>query len=177
MNKSKWILFLAFVLAFLSLCFLLLSCEVIKGKKTIASDSTTVKKETVAVVDTSKGGSVKTNTTKEAFDWYKMTQLFDQNKQPAGDTKVYPSTVIYEGGKGTKESTTIDSTWFKNALSLLQAKIDSANAKYESSEKNKQVESKGLGVWLLVICFAAYWVLTKGISWFTGKYTFFIPKK
>lgn len=164
------------ILGLVAIILLMISCQVLKSKKSISSDSTSVKKEVLAITDTSKGGSVKTNTTKEEFDWYKMTQLFDQNKAKPGDTKVYPSTVIYEGGKGSKESTTIDSSWFKNALAIMQAKVDSTNKKYEEDQKNKSSESKGLGLWLIAICFGVYWLLTKGISFLTSKYTFFIPK-
>lgn len=171
-----WIKVILFITAFFTACYFLLGCSVIKGKRSTSSDSTGVKKEILAVSDTSKGGSIKTNTTKEEFDWYKMTQLFDAKQKTPGDTKVYPTAVIYEGGKGSKESTTVDSTWFKNAMSLMQAKLDSTNAKFQETEKNKESESKGLGVWLILICLAGYWILTKGIGFLTSKYTFFIPK-
>jgi len=153
-TTNNWLSFICFVIIFIIICVVALSgCEVIKGKRSISSDSTAVKKEILQITDTSKGGSVKTNTTKEEFDWYKMTQLFDQKKQTPGDTKVYPTTVIYEGGKGTKESSTVDSSWFLNALNLMQANLDSTNKKLQESEKNKKSETKGVGlIFIILIC-------------------------
>lgn len=161
---GNWISFIVFFLSFLLACMLLLSgCEVLKGKKSFTQDSVSVKKQQSAVIDTGNGGSVikQQNSTKEAFDWYRMTQLFDSNKQLPGETKVYPSTVIYEGGKGTKEqnSSTIDSSWFKNALQMYASSVDSLNNKIATMEKNKQSETKGVGlIMVIIIAFGAVFV-------------------
>ncbi len=172
-NKLNWKAIVIFVIAFLLLCFLLLSCEIIKGKKSSKSDVSSLRKESVHLIDSSEGGSSRKTDTKvkEEFDWYKMTQLFN-NAQKPGDTKVYPSTVIYEGGKGTKETqvNSIDSNWFKNAMSLLQAKLDSANAKIEQSEKNKHSESKGVGLIMVIIIVIIGLIVYKVAGYYFGKF-------
>lgn len=163
----KWIIIL---ILFLS------GCELTKQIKHSTSDSTSLNKSTVNAVDTSKGGSVKTTntTTKEDFDWYKITQLFSQNKDTSiNNTNVYPSTVIYEGGKGTKEqvSNTIDSSWFKNQLSFMTLTIDSLNKKIETYSKDKHSETKGVGlimVIIIVVCgMIAYFLLSKILGGYT----------
>jgi hypothetical protein len=138
-------------------------CEILKNKKSLQLDDTAVSKKETAATDSSQGGSInKTETkTKEEFDWWRMTQLFDQNKAVPGETKVYPSTIVYEGGKGSKEQTqnSTDSTWFKNAISLLTNQVDSLNRKLEMKEKDIKSETKGVGLVMVIIIVAAAFVL------------------
>lgn len=177
-NSKFWAAVITFLIVFFALCMLMLTpgCKVLRNIEKKSSDSTSVSKTTTVAVDTTKGGAVKKTNIKEENEWWKKTEIFGQRDTNTTVNNIYPSTIIYEGGKGSKEVNTFDSNWFKNALSLMQASIDSTNKKNEEYLKNSKTESKGLGVWLIVICFAVYWLLTTGIGWLTSKYTFFIPK-
>lgn len=147
------------------------SCELTKKLRGQKSEEDKEAKVSKASVDSSKGGyiSKETNKTKEEFDWYKMTQLFDQNKQKPGETKVYPTAVIYEGGKGTKESETtkFDSTFFQNLLKNIYDSLGKVNSKAESNSKDVHRESKGLGWWLFVIIAVGAIIV---YEWLTGKF-------
>lgn len=150
MSKSKWAAFILFVIAFLLLCSALLSgCKVVRDIAKKSSDSTSVSKTNTNLTDTSTGGNVKKSNTKEENEWWKRTETYPA---PApGVTNVYPSTVVYEGGKGSKETNVIDSGWFKNALSLIQQQLDSTNAKNEEYRKQSETKSKGLGLFFIVL--------------------------
>lgn len=149
-------------------------CEILKNKKSLNQETTGVSKKETFAIDTSNGGSVKKNETKtkEEFDWYRLTQMFDNNKQQPGDTKVYPTAVIYEGGKGSKEQTsnTSDSNWFKNAIGLLTKQVDSLNSKLSSKEKDIQSETKGVGLVMVIFIVAGFFVLYMLGKYFFGKF-------
>jgi hypothetical protein len=168
------------LIGILIMCFS--HCRVVRKVNRNSSDSTSLRKVSALAVDSGTGGSIKKSTTdtKETFDWSKLTIQYPRDTNV---TNIYnypqkPATVIYETGKGTKEtqSQTIDSIWFKNAISSLTVTIDSLNARVSEYHKEAKTESRGLGVWLILICLAGYWILTKGIGLVTSKYTFFVPK-
>ena len=168
MTKSNWKLVITFIILFSLLAWAMLSCKLIKDVQRSSVDTTSVKKINTAAVDTGTGGATKRSMTKEEFDWWKKTETY----QPAapGVTNVYPSTVVYEGGKGTKETNTFDSAWFKNALSLMQSQYDSLNTKTEEYRKQSETKTKGLGTFFIVLicigCFILYLILSKYLKRF-----------
>lgn len=160
------------IIVFISTLFLFQSCEITKKLKRNSSDSTAVSKLTTSLIDTSGGGSVSKTTmvSKEDFDWWRTTM---QYKGDTSVTNVYPSTIIYEGGKGSKQSETneVDSSWFKNALAIIQAQSDSISVIKESFEKNKQSETKGVGLVMVILICAGFWVVSKLFGLITSKYS------
>ena len=127
------------LLAVLFLIFLLQSCEVIKGKKTILFDTTFVQKK--------DSGAVKTNTATETkqTEWWKETVIFP----PAKDCTInnyfnnsYPAIIIKEGGNAQQQST------FYNYDSAWQKKLDSLAATQKTTEKTK--DTKLLTPWQII---------------------------
>lgn len=174
MPRKYWILFTLFFIAVVCFCFTCLSsCEVIKGKKSVKSDSTAVSKNTVNALDTSKSGSVTKSEvkSKEENEWWRIIQSF-QKDTVNNVTNVYPSTVVYEGGKGTREQTEnkVDSTWFKNYISFMQSKYDSLSSKLEQVEKNKQSETKGVGLIMVIIIVIAAIILYAILSGYLKRF-------
>jgi hypothetical protein len=167
-----------YVFAFFALCLMLHSCEILKTQKSVDQESSALSKKNSGLIDTSSAGAVKKNETnsKENYDWFRMIQQFPQQKGDSSVTNVYnypqPATVIYEGGTGTREqtSTTIDSTWFKNAITSFSSTIDSLTNKIAVMESSKQSETKGIGismVIIIVICgFIAYFLIKWGLKRF-----------
>lgn len=163
-----------FMLAWLLV--IMLSCNVIKAKRSTRATTDSVSRQTTAVVDTSQGGAVSKAVSRETFDWSKLTLQY-----PPGDTNITniynypqrPATVIYETGKVTKEETRTDSTWFKNAISSLTASVDSLSRKLAEQTKDKETRPN---IWLYAGIMIGILVIWKGIGWVTSKYTFFIPK-
>lgn len=162
------------IMLLLFIWWLLSGCEILKHRSSIATDSGTVSKAGSLLKDTSSGGrvSINTNTNKEAFDWFKTTLQYPRDTT-ANITNVYPSTIVYEGGKGTKEQTSIttDSTWFKNAIEQMQAKYDSGFAKMQASQMDSKSQTKGVGLMTVVLILLGYFVLTNGIKFISSKYS------
>lgn len=146
---------------FVALALMLGGCEVIKAKKASRMDQTGVQRIAQSSSDSSAGGSLKKsdNISKEQYDWYRTTmQYLPGQYKDTNVTNVYnypqqPATIIYEGGKGAREqsSSTFDSSWFQNALATAMARVDSLTQKLEMSEKNKQSETKGVGLVMVII--------------------------
>jgi hypothetical protein len=118
------------VLGGLILFSLLTGCEVMKGKKSIQSDSTVVAK-----IDS--GSVVKAESeSKTDWEWFRQTLQFprDTNVTITNNYPARPEVVIIEGGKGSNLTTIIqtDSTW-KQAF-------DSLSAKVNTTEKVKEVK-------------------------------------
>jgi hypothetical protein len=81
-------------------------CEVLKGKREVRTDSTSVKKVDTATV------KVNTSTSKDSSTWWKETIEFLLNK-PNGDTMIvnnYPVRIIREGGTRVQEQEKTDYT-------------------------------------------------------------------
>lgn len=162
------------------LVVILLSCNVIKGKRSTRATVDSVARKTVNVVDTGSGGTVSRGTSKETFDWSKLTIQY-----PPGDTNITniynypqkPATVVYETGKGTKEETHTDSTWFKNALSAMQNSVDSLHRELAISQKDKETRPS---VWLYAAIMAGVLIIWKGAGWcwkwVTARYNVFSKK-
>jgi len=161
-----WLLALLAILLLAAVIIFIPGCEIIKHTKRSNTDSVSVSKKSSGTIDSTQQGSVSKSSTltKEDFDWWKTTLHFGERK----DTNVYnfhnypqqPATIIYEGGKGSKETATntFDSNWIKNALMQFKNEYDSSHKKSEVKEKDKEVETKGLGlgaVILIVLCINA----------------------
>jgi len=151
----KLILIVAALLSFIVFC--LSSCEVLKKSSSSSAENTSLQKQTTATTDSSTGGALKkqNSITKEDYDWFKTTLQFAAPAKDTNITNIYnytqpgqPATIIYEGGKGSRqtEQTTIDSTWFKNALSQMQQQLDSTNTKLSAAQSQKHTETKGVGL-------------------------------
>lgn len=157
------------ILAIIALAVVFSGCEITKGKKSASFDQTGVSKKTASSTDSSAGGGIKKteSNSKEQYDWYRtIMQYLPGQYRDTNITNVYnypqqPATIIYEGGKGTKEqnTNTFDSTWFKNALASAMASMDSLKSIVQTSEKNKQSETKGVGLVLVIIVAVAAVVL------------------
>lgn len=170
--RIDWLL--VFMLAWLLV--ILLSCNVIKAKRSTRATTDSVSRQTTAVVDTSQGGSVSKAVSKETFDWSKLTLQY-----PPGDTNITniynypqrPATVIYETGKGTKEESRSDSTYWQNAFSLIQAQQDSLHRELLEMRKEKETRPS---IWLFVAVVVGIMIVWKGIGWVTSKYSLFVRK-
>lgn len=156
--RIDWLL--VFMLAWLLV--ILLSCNVIKGKRSTRSQTDSVSRQTTATVDTSQGGSVSKDVSRETFDWSKLTLQY-----PPGDTNITniynypqrPATVIYETGKGTKEESRTDSAWFHNFLTKMDERYDARFTMLEESIKNKETKPN---IWFYVI-FGAIILAAQGV--------------
>lgn len=165
--------FFLWIALFILICFVFTSCSVLQksGKKYEAEGN--VKKEQVSLQDSSKSGGIKKSNiiTKEDADWWKTTLQFPKDTSKATVNNIYPSTIIYEGGKSAKETNqnNFDSNWIKNAISSLNEKIDSTYKSKGQETSSKKTETK-LG-WLEIgLAFLIYTVLTKGIGYFTSNF-------
>lgn len=173
-----------FMLAWLLV--ILLSCNVIKGKRSTRASTDSISQKSASVVDTGSGGSTRVSTkdSKETFDWSKLTIQYPPGQRDTNITNIYnypqkPATVIYETGKATSEHHDRDSLneWFKNALQSMQNSVDSLHREQATSEKDKKTTPS---IWFYVAVFAAVLVCWKGLgfiwTWFTGKYHILLPK-
>lgn len=157
----KWLLALLAILALAVIIIGLPGCESSKKLFKRNSDSTSVSRKESGLIDTSSAGSVKKNSSssQENWDWWKTTVI--PALQQAGtkrDTNIYnisnqPPMIIYEGGKGSKEtqSNTIDSNWFKAALQQFKSEYDSSHKAENVKDLDKHSETKGLGLWSIIL--------------------------
>ena len=172
-----WVILLL-ILAFIVIV-LFNSCAVVKHKSSKDSRTDSVSRKASSLTDSSAGGLLsKTNSTEQS-DWWRTTVQFPRD---TNITNIYnypqkPATIIYEGGKETKQTQTLDSGWFKNALSNMSSQVDSLSKRLEESNKDKKSKST---IWLYVAIAAGILIAWKGIgfvwTWFTGKYHLLIPK-
>lgn len=159
------------------LVIILLSCNVLKGKRSMTASVDSVSRHSTAVIDTGTGGQVSKNTTKSTDEWWRTTVQYPPRDTIHNVTNVYPSTVVYEGGKGTKEVQQVDSSWFHNAMSLLQASQDSVSRLMREQTKDKETRpSVWLFVGILVAVLVCWKLLGTGWKWLTAKYHIFTPK-
>lgn len=142
-------------------------CNVIKGKRSVRSNTDSVSRKVTQVIDTGSGGSThkEVSDTHEAFDWSRLTLQYPRDTNV---TNIYnypqrPGTVIYETGSSTKDSQTqtFDSSWFKNAFTAMQATIDSLSRQVAISSKDKETRPSiwlfvGIVAVIVIICLVAY---------------------
>lgn len=157
----KWLLALLAILALAAIIIGLPGCESSKKLFKRNADSTGVSRKESGLIDTSSAGSVKKNSSssQENWDWWKTTVI--PTLRQAGtrhDTNIYnisnqPPMIIYEGGKGSKEtqSNTIDSNWFKAALQQFKSEYDSTHKAENVKDLDKHTETKGLGLWSIIL--------------------------
>lgn len=146
------------------------------------SDSTAVSKVKTGFKDSVNSGSVSTNNSKskEDYEWWRMIV----ENMPKGDTTVTvnniypaPARVIYEGGSGTRqeEKQSKDSTWMHQVFSLIKESLDSTNRRIDNVEKQSKTETKGLGLFTLILLMGGAVVLFKLMGFIGNNYS--ITKK
>jgi cobalamin biosynthesis Mg chelatase CobN len=157
-----------------------------KAKRSLTTDSTSVKRLDIKTSDTTAQGAVhkQETTTKENNEWFRM--LIPLLNQKGGDTTInnfisQPGQqqrpyIIYEGGKGSKEQTTntVDSSWFNQMKLMQQNMLDSMNAKMTKTSTDKS-SSAGISLMTLILVGLAFLVINFGIGYFKNKYS--ITKK
>lgn len=166
------------LIGLLIMCFS--RCNVLKSKRSTVASTDSVSKRSTSVVDTGTGGSVSRGTSKETFDWSKLTIQYPRDTPNMTNIYNYPqrpATVVYETGKGTKEEARTDSNWFKNFLVQLDDKYDARFTRIEESVKNKETKPS---IWFYIILIAGSlfgWEIIKyGWKFVRTKYLSFIPK-
>jgi len=140
------------LLLILLLAVVLLSCEFTKKLIRSKSDSASVHKNEVNLIDTSKSGQVSKSSSnmQENWDWWKQTiipgtrrdtNIYNFYNQPAGQAQ--QPVIIYEGGKGSRETNTqqTDSFWRNMALQLLAKQSDSTHVKEDTKQLEKETET------------------------------------
>lgn len=152
----------------------LCGCEVLKHKSTNRVDSTSVKKSIAVDSSSLNAGSVKKEDKKsiEENEWWRIIQQFPRDTNVT-NTNVYPSTVIYEGGKGKKEETqhTYDSAFLTQFATSVKTMFEQTLLRIEQLEKNKSSEFKGLGLLTMIAIALGVVVFFKGIGWLRNKYS------
>jgi hypothetical protein len=105
-------------------------CEVLKGKREVRTDSTSVVKKDSGSV------SVKTTNIMDSLAWWREQWNFDRDTTilTPGVTNVYPTSYIREGGVRTVEVQTI------NYDSIYKSIADSTRLLKEEIEKSKQTK-------------------------------------
>jgi hypothetical protein len=164
-NKMWWLwAFLAAAIGTVVL-FMASGCEILKNKKTLASDSASFNRKIAAKSDSVHSGQVSTSesTSKAAFEWWKTTIQYPR------DTTINnfynpPATVIYEGGKGTKEESSFskDSIFYNQLIKQFQDSLSAMSKKIETTEKSKQSETKGVGLLMFILIALGVCVVTNG---------------
>lgn len=171
--RIDWIII--FMLACIVVIFMT-SCEMFKHTTKHEASSGSSSVMTASGIDTSQEGSVtKTNSNiKESNQWQRETWQFPRDTNV---TNIYPTTYIRETGSGSKETNTqtVDSNWLKAYIAFALSQKDTTHAEATTNETTKESETKGLGVWLLVVCFGAYWLLTKALPWVAKRVKFVKP--
>lgn len=152
------------------LAVILLSCNVLKSKRSRSEQVDSVSRRTAAVVDTGSGGNVSRGTSSERAEWERAIYQYPRDTSVVN---LHPTTVIYERGASVREETRTDSTWFKNALSSLSVAVDSLSRRM--AEQSKAKETTTNPVYLMLMCLAGYWILTTGIPWLAKRIKFVKP--
>lgn len=169
-TQKKLFLVLALVML-LVILFFSSGCEVLKNKSSRSSDSTSVKKLTVNDSNVNAGGNVSKNETKakEANEWERTIYQYGRDTNV---TNVYPSTIIYERGSGTKEqqNNSTDSSFYFNLEKRLMNAIDSTNSNKQETEKDKSSNTKGVGLITIILIGLGLIVLNKGVGFIGSKY-------
>lgn len=170
-----------YVVALFVLIILVLtsSCNIERYFSRNRADSTAVTKVKTGFKDSVNSGSVSTNNSKskEDYEWWRMIV----ENMPKGDTTVTvnniypaPARVIYEGGTGTRqeEKQSKDSAWMYQLVSFLKEAMDSANKRLDTIEKQSKTETKGLGLWGLMLVAGAAVVFYKALNYAGNHITF-----
>ena len=131
------IFYLLFIILLIGCSMLFSSCQVLKKKSSLTSDSTAVNKSDTGRV------TVNTTNTKDSLAWWREIINFGRDTTIINPvTNVYPTSYIREGGVRTVETKEI------NYDSLWSNKIDSLVVKLSRTDKSK--ETKVLGFWQII---------------------------
>ena len=158
-NKMRIVWWLLLVVFMLLTVFMATGCEVLKLRRESKADSTHVSKQNTDVVNNTSEGSIK-KTEQKSKDDYELWRMI----VPGRDTTInnfFTQPIVYEHIKGVKEETknTTDSTWMMNVLRYVKTGFDSVNFKMQVLERNKHVETKGLGLWMMVLVVAGTYLV------------------
>lgn len=170
------------MIIFVSIVLALSSCNIERFFTRQRSDSTSVAKTQTEKRDSTAAGAVTTTNTKskEDYEWWRVIL----ENMPKGDTTVTvnniypaPARVIYEGGSGKVETETAskDSVWFHQLALLIKASTDSTNRRIDNIEKQSKTETKGLGLFTLILVMGGAVVLFKLLGFVGNNYS--IAKK
>ena len=178
-SKMRLVFFILVTLIALVIAFLSNGCEILKSNNSNKGDSTHVNKQFSSDTSSINAGTVKYDEKKslEENEWWRIIKQFPKGDTITPITNVYPSTVIYEGGKGRKEESqqSYDSSFLQHFESRVMSKVDSISFKVEQISKQKSTNSTGIGYTTLILILAGYFILTKGAGFIFSKYT--ITKK
>lgn len=173
MNKKIIFAVCAYILLFalfIAICIAISSCKILKKSSYKSSDSTSVSKDLSKGKLDSAGGSISKNNSisKELTDWWKTTVQFPVDTS-SRTTNVYPSTIIYEGGKGQKEvqSDNTDSSWYSKKMETMQAKIDSLSTHKSEGESYKKSD---ISTKTLIFGVAALYLFVEVLKFISSRY-------
>jgi hypothetical protein len=137
--------YIAMVLAFLIFVILtgLSSCQVLKGKRVVTSDSTKVSRVDSGTV------RVNTNDKKDSLAWWREILNFSRDTTivTPGVTNVYPTSYIREGGVQVikEKETNYDSLW--------NNRLDSLSMRFSELSKSKETEvATQWYIWVILGC-------------------------
>ena len=131
------IFYLLFIILLIGCSYLFSSCQVLKKKSSVTSDSTAVNKIDSGAVN------ITTIQRKDSSAWWREILTFGRDTTIINPvTNVYPTSYIREGGVRTIETKEI------NYDSLWSNKIDSLVVKLSRTDKSK--ETKVLGFWQIL---------------------------
>ena len=179
-SKPDWSLFkwylvgAALLILAAALCS---SCEILKTRSELKADSTHKATLAIDTKDSTAGGAVSKINYESKDDYEKWRAIFTYPRDTnVSVTNVYPqpTTVIYEREKGTKTEATnkTDSSWFVNVFKHLFNALDSTNSKVDRIDKSKHSETKGLGLFTIVLLLLGYLVVSKGADFVFSNYSF-----
>lgn len=170
------------ILVLLLLSLINMNCSIEKFFSRQRNDSTSVVKSASEKKDSTAAGIVSTTNTdrEETYKWWRMiienmpkkdTNLTVNNIYPA------PARVIYEGGSGRidEQTTSKDSMWYLQLAILIKASSDSMSRRIENIESQKKSETKGFGLWSLIMVAGGAIIFFKLLSYAGSNFT--ITKK
>lgn len=169
------VLFVALILLLVLLIWFMQGCQFMKLKHERESRTTSVSKKDSVVSSVGTGGAVaKTDdVTRSEWDWWKTTLI---NSLASKDTTVVapakPQIIIMEGGRGNMERqvNTFDSSWFKDELGIIYRTIDTLALLAKENSKQKEGETKGLGLFAVLLIALGVPVVFKIIEKVFGGY-------
>ena len=129
------IFYLLFIILLIGCSYLFSSCQVLKKKSSVTSDSTAVNKTDSGAVN------ITTIQRKDSSAWWREIVNFGRDTNVTVNN-IYPTSYIREGGVRTVETKEI------NYDSLWSNKIDSLVVKLSRTDKSK--ETKVLGFWQII---------------------------
>jgi hypothetical protein len=156
MNFDK-LMRLIFILLLLFLTAMIIvgvsSCKILKTKSELKADSTALHQKTKTDSAAINTGAVKKEETKskEENEWWRIIQQFANKKDTnITNTNLYPSTIIYEGGKGKKEESrsSYDSSFYNFVLKMISDSLSSISTRVEQSSKSK--ETQAITIWHII---------------------------